>query len=110
MGFQIGIRKTFAVSIETAWDFLFSEKGLAFLLGNIELESFCLDKPYKIKDALEGKIGTFNPFLNIRMTWRPVPWTNIRTSCGLQAPPMKSQLHYITCIVAISLCTYKRFR
>jgi len=30
MGFQIGIRKTFTVSIETAWDFLFSEKGLAF--------------------------------------------------------------------------------
>lgn len=78
-GFQIGVRKTFAVSVETAWDFLFSEKGLAFWLGKIELESFSLDKPYKTKDGIEGKISTFNPFSNIRMTWKPTHWTNMST-------------------------------
>jgi uncharacterized protein YndB with AHSA1/START domain len=78
-GFQIGVRKTFAVSVETAWDFLFSEKGLAFWLGKFELENFSLDKPYKTKDGIEGKISTFNPFSNIRMTWKPTHWTNIST-------------------------------
>ena len=79
VGFQIGVRKTFSVSPETAWNFLFSEKGLALWLGKIELEDIDLEKPYKTKDGIEGKINTFNPYSHIRLTWKPTHWTNMST-------------------------------
>jgi uncharacterized protein YndB with AHSA1/START domain len=78
-GFQIGVRKTFSVSLEAAWNFLFSEKGLALWLGEIELEYVDLEKPYKTKDGIEGKINTFKPYSHIRLTWRPTYWTNLST-------------------------------
>jgi uncharacterized protein YndB with AHSA1/START domain len=78
-GFQIGVRKTFNVSVETAWDFLFSDIGLPVWLGDISLADFELDKPYKTKEGIEGKINTFTPYSHIRMTWRPENWVNTST-------------------------------
>ena len=77
VGFQIGVRKTFNISNKTAWDFLFSEKGLSTWLGKISIENFELDKPYKTKEGIEGKVNTFKPYSHIRLTWKPKHWTNI---------------------------------
>ena len=75
-GFQIGVRKTFAVPIETVWNFLFSEKGLSIWLGNTSLENFELGKSYKTKEEIEGKVNVFQPNSHIRLTWKPKHWTN----------------------------------
>jgi uncharacterized protein YndB with AHSA1/START domain len=77
VGFQIGVRKTFAVSAATVWDFLFSDKGLPTWLGTISIENFKLDKVYKTKEGIEGKVNTFKPYSHIRLTWKPKHWTNI---------------------------------
>ena len=36
-GFQIGVRKTLPISIDKAWDFLFSDEGLEIWLGKLML-------------------------------------------------------------------------
>ena len=38
VGFQFGIRKTFPVSTEKVWDFLFSKNGLKIWLGKLKNE------------------------------------------------------------------------
>jgi uncharacterized protein YndB with AHSA1/START domain len=76
-GFQIGIRKTYEISIEKVWDFLFSERGINIWLGEIKSEGFELDKPYKTEDDIEGEIKILKPYSHIRLTWKPNEWTNI---------------------------------
>lgn len=75
-GFQIGVRKTFAVPVENVWNFLFSEAGLSTWLGKISLENFELGKPYKTEEEIEGKVSVFKPNSHIRLTWKPKYWTN----------------------------------
>jgi uncharacterized protein YndB with AHSA1/START domain len=77
VGFQIGVRKTFNISTETAWDFLFSDKGLSTWLGKISIENFGLDKTYKTKEGIEGEVNTLKPYSHIRLSWKPKNWTNI---------------------------------
>ena len=75
-GFQIGVRKSYPVSVDTAWSFLFSEAGLSTWLGEINLEHLELNKPYKTKEGIEGKVSVFKPNSHIRLTWKPKHWTN----------------------------------
>lgn len=75
-GFQIGVRKTFGVPVETVWNFLFSEKGLSTWLGNISVENFELGKPYKTIEETEGKVNVLKPNSHVRLTWKPTYWTN----------------------------------
>ncbi|GHO46165.1 hypothetical protein [Ktedonospora formicarum] len=35
VGFQIGVRRTFAISVEQAWNFLISEEGQRIWLGEV---------------------------------------------------------------------------
>jgi uncharacterized protein YndB with AHSA1/START domain len=76
-GFQIGIRKTYEISVEKVWDFLFSERGLNIWLGEMKSEGFELEKPYKTEDDIEGEIKILKPYSHIRLTWKPNEWTNI---------------------------------
>jgi uncharacterized protein YndB with AHSA1/START domain len=78
VGFQFGIRKTFAVSIEKVWDFLFSEKGLKIWLGNLnnELE---IEKEYETENGITGFVRVFKPNSHIRLNWKPKNWKNTST-------------------------------
>jgi len=78
-GFQIGVRKTFPVSAEAAWDFLFSDEGLTVWLGNIKATDIDTDIAYKTKNGTEGKVLVFKPLSHIRMTWKKKEWNNIST-------------------------------
>ena len=69
VGFQFGIRKTFPISIENAWDFLFTDKGINVWLGELahELE---IKKPYKTNDGIEGLVRVLKPYSHIRLNWK----------------------------------------
>ena len=75
-GFQIGVRKTFDVPAETSWDYLFSEAGISTWLGNVHLEALELNKAYKTKEGIEGKVTVFKTGSHIRLTWKPKHWEN----------------------------------
>ena len=60
-GFQTGVRKTFDVSVETAWDFLFSPSGIDIWLGQVEYNQLMPDHDFKTKEDIAFKITTFKP-------------------------------------------------
>jgi uncharacterized protein YndB with AHSA1/START domain len=75
-GFQIGVRKTFPVSVNHAWDFLFSDTGLSVWLGEVDPGNLELTKTYKTKDGTEYKPSILKPYSHIRLTWRKKGWDN----------------------------------
>ncbi len=78
VGFQFGIRKTFPVSSEKVWDFLFSENGLKIWLGNLknELE---IKKEYETENGITGLVRVFKANSHIRLNWKPTHWKNTST-------------------------------
>ena len=70
VGFQIGVRRTFPVSVNLAWDFLFSDKGLSFWLGKIDSGDIEPDNSYKTKEGIEGKISVLKSCSPMRFKWK----------------------------------------
>lgn len=77
-GFQFGIRKTYPLSSDDMWNFLFSEKGLKIWLGKLdgELE---LKKEFITEKGGRGYVRVFKPNSHIRINWQKKNWTNIST-------------------------------
>ena len=78
VGFQFGIRKTFPVSTEKVWDFLFSKNGLKIWLGKLknELE---IKKEYETENGITGLVRVFKANSHIRLNWKPKNWENMST-------------------------------
>lgn len=76
VGWQFGLRKTFAYSQKSLWDFMFSDKGLTIWLGelNDELE---VKKQYNTHDGIEGQVRVLTPYSHIRMDWKRKGWENV---------------------------------
>ncbi|MEM7106771.1 MAG: ATPase [Bacteroidota bacterium] len=76
VGFQFGLQRTFSVSKQHAWDFMFSNIGLEIWLGELktELEP---KKNYRTKAGIEGFVSVFKPNSHIRMHWKKEDWGNI---------------------------------
>lgn len=77
-GWQFGLRKTFPVSEQQAWDFIFSDQGLGIWLGALttDLE---LKKRYRTREGIEGLVRVFEPNSHIRMSWTKEGWKNTST-------------------------------
>lgn len=75
-GFQIGARRTFPISIDTAWDYLFSKEGVATWLGEITAGNLELKNFYHTKDGGEGQVRTLKTLSHIRLTWKKKRWPN----------------------------------
>jgi uncharacterized protein YndB with AHSA1/START domain len=78
VGWEIGCRKTFPVSAHTAWDFMFSDEGLALWPGRLDQE-IAVKESYKTSNGAEGVIRVFKPFSHIRLTWKKKGWENVST-------------------------------
>lgn len=79
VGYQFGLRKTFPISISTAWQFLISPTGIKIWLG--ESEDFRLEKraAYHTADGAFGEVRVVNPEVNIRLTWQVPSWAKPST-------------------------------
>ena len=75
-GFQVGVRKTFTVPVDTAWSFLLSEEGRATWLGKLSTHNFEPGKAFTTKEGIEGTVSVLKPNSHIRLTWKPKHWTN----------------------------------
>lgn len=78
VGVQFGIRKTFPISAEFAWNFLMSAKGLETWLGQInhELE---FKKEFETENGISGFVRVFEPKSHIRLNWKLKDWPNMST-------------------------------
>jgi len=89
-GFQVGARKTFPVSIEIAWNFLFSKKGLKIWLGQADPETFDTNKIFETSDGLVCKIKVLKANSHIRLNWKPKHWDN-NSTLQIRVIPNKNQ-------------------
>jgi uncharacterized protein YndB with AHSA1/START domain len=74
VGYEFGLRRTFAISVSEAWQFLISEEGVRLWLG--EVDDFRLEKgaTFRTVNNETGTVRVVNPQTNIRLTWPPVGW------------------------------------
>jgi hypothetical protein len=75
-GYQFGIRKSFPVTNEQAWKFMFSRKGIHIWLGRPDTYSFQEGTRVRTAEGIEGTIKVFTIFSHIRMTWKKPEWNN----------------------------------
>ena len=71
---QLGVSKIFTVSIETMWEFLLSDNGIAVWLGEINSDEFEIGKAFKTQEGIEGKLTIFKPDSHLRMAWKLKNW------------------------------------
>ncbi len=71
-GWQIGVSRTIAVDVETAWSYLTAPRGLATWLGEDVAIPLFKDQRYRTADGTSGTIRSFREFDRIRLTWQPV--------------------------------------
>jgi uncharacterized protein YndB with AHSA1/START domain len=78
-GFQIGVRRTFAISVAQAWDFLTSEEGQRIWLGEDCALALREGASYTTPGGTRGTVRVINPGVNLRLTWQPREWARAST-------------------------------
>lgn len=73
-GVQIGVRRTFAVSAEEAWNHLLSEPGLRLWLGAVDAISIEPKHRFESEEGITGEFRIVKPFQQIRLTWKKREW------------------------------------
>jgi uncharacterized protein YndB with AHSA1/START domain len=77
VGYEVGVRKTIKCSLETTWDFLFSENGIKVWLGKIDSKKIEVGQTYETEDKIKGTIKILEQQSHIRMTWKKQEWKNV---------------------------------
>ncbi|WOK08256.1 SRPBCC domain-containing protein [Imperialibacter roseus] len=72
-GFQIGVRKTFAVDRDTLWAFVLSKKGVRLWFGDVAAE-LPYHEPFRSDEGMEGLITTLQEGSHLRMKWKKPDW------------------------------------
>lgn len=78
-GFQIGVRRTFPISQEQAWDLLVSPEGLKLWLGDLSALELQVGQGYTTKEGISGELRVVKLFQQLRMTWQPRGWEKSST-------------------------------
>jgi uncharacterized protein YndB with AHSA1/START domain len=78
VGFQVGVRRTFPISQEKAWDLVTSEAGLNFWLGESNGIILQPGQKYSTKTG-SGEIRIVKPLEQLRLTWQKEEWQKAST-------------------------------
>lgn len=78
VGFQVGVRRTFPISQEKAWDLITSEEGLNLWLGENTGVILQPGQKYITKTGV-GEIRIVKPLQQLRLTWQKEGWKNPST-------------------------------
>ncbi len=79
VGYEIGAKRTLAVTPVTAWDFLLSDEGITVWLGALTDGGLSMNHNYKTADGIEGAVRILKPYSHIRLTWKKPNWQNHST-------------------------------
>ncbi len=74
VGFQIGVRRTLAVPLQTAWRLLTSPEGARVWLGEPPPAAFTPATSYRLEDGAHGEVRVCKENSHLRLTWRPAGW------------------------------------
>ncbi|WP_409346509.1 SRPBCC family protein [Paenibacillus sp. MBLB4367] len=78
-GFQIGVRRTFPISLEQAWHVLISEDGVSKWFGELPSYSLQAGQSIRSKDGVAGEVRVFKPYSHLRMSWQREEWDGSST-------------------------------
>jgi len=73
VGFQVGVRKTFPIPQEKAWDLVASKEELQLWLGKGSGISLQPGQKYRTKTGI-GEIRIVKPKQQLRLTWQKEEW------------------------------------
>ena len=73
VGFQVGVRRTFPISQEKAWELITSQKGLNLWLGESTSIILHPGQKYNTKTGT-GEIRVVKPLQQLRLTWQKEEW------------------------------------
>ena len=71
-GWQIGLSRTIATDLESAWRYLISDRGLAVWLGDGVETPLAKGQVFETDDGTTGDIRSLRERDRIRLTWQPV--------------------------------------
>jgi hypothetical protein len=77
--FQIGIRKTYAISLHEAWNFLFSSEGIKLWLGYKGVPVWRKGQEYTTKTGTNLCVRVYNELSHARLTYKRKDWENTST-------------------------------
>ncbi|KQL33655.1 SRPBCC domain-containing protein [Psychrobacillus sp. FJAT-21963] len=72
-GFQVGVRRTFPISQEKAWELITSEEGLKLWLGE-STNVFLKPSQKFVTKTVTGQIRVVKTQQQLRLTWQKVEW------------------------------------
>lgn len=73
-GWEIGVRRTFAVGTGRLWEVLTTQPGLGYWLGTGVEVDFKKGDTYTTQEGTTGDIRSFEAGSLIRLTWQPKDW------------------------------------
>jgi uncharacterized protein YndB with AHSA1/START domain len=79
VGFQVGVRRTFPISQEKAWEMVASEEGLKLWLGNNININLQPGEKY-VTNTGEGEIRIVRPLQQLRLSWKKDSWEKPSTT------------------------------
>ena len=71
VGWEIGVRKTLAVSHTRAWNLVTSPEGIQAWLGEDPGVELSEGVTYTLGDGTTGEMRVFKPLSHLRITWQP---------------------------------------
>jgi uncharacterized protein YndB with AHSA1/START domain len=74
VGYEIGVRRTFDMPIDRAWQVITSPAGIAAWLGDGIHVALGKGVETQTTDGASGKITVFKPGSHLRMAWQPGGW------------------------------------
>lgn len=78
-GFQVGVRRTFPITQEDAWDLLLSPKGLACWLGDLSSLDLRVGQSFQTGEGNIGELRVVKPLHQLRMRWQRKLWSKPST-------------------------------
>jgi uncharacterized protein YndB with AHSA1/START domain len=73
-GWQIGVRRTFSISLKRAWELITSPAGTAIWLGAGPDMMLSKGAVYELPDGTIGQVRVLDPDSHLRLTWHPPGW------------------------------------
>ncbi|MCQ3930503.1 MAG: SRPBCC domain-containing protein [Chloroflexi bacterium] len=73
-GWEIGVRRTFPIATDAAWELLMTQPGLGIWLGHGVTGDFKKGDPFTTDEQTVGEIRSYVEGSMVRMRWQPKGW------------------------------------
>lgn len=78
-GYQVGIRKTFPITLQDAWNYMFSYEGIKLWLGYTGPMVWVRGQKYTKRNGTDFCVRVYKELSHVRVTYTQKEWTNIST-------------------------------